>query len=55
MEEYGGRESLFKLLNSGKREEDFHSALNAVFGIDKDNYNSFIHDKIVKYKVVMKD
>jgi len=50
MDEYGGKKSLFALLNSGKTEEDFHSALRTVFGIEKENYDSFIREKLRKYK-----
>lgn len=50
MDEYGGKKSLFALLNSGKTEEDFHSALSKVFGIEKENYDSFIREKLRKYK-----
>ena len=48
--EYGGKESLFTLLNSGKTEEDFHAAIKNVFEIEKEEYDTFVREKLEKYK-----
>ena len=50
IEEYGGKKSLLKLLNSGKTEEDFHAALKDVFDIEIKDYDSFIREALEKYK-----
>tara|TARA_B110000503_G_scaffold143786_1_gene248611 strand:+ start:8724 stop:9086 length:363 start_codon:yes stop_codon:yes gene_type:complete len=49
MEEFGGKESLFKLLNLGKNDENFHAALKDVFGIEVDDYDSFVREKLHRY------
>ena len=46
VDEYGGKESLFTLLNSGKTEEDFHAAIKNVFGIEKNEYDTFVREKL---------
>ena len=51
MEEFGGKESVFKLLNSGKADEEFHAALKAVFGIEQTDYDSFVREKLRKYEI----
>ncbi|MBL4710412.1 MAG: hypothetical protein JKY48_18435 [Flavobacteriales bacterium] len=50
MEEYGGREALMKLLNSGKSEKNFHQALKAVFGIEQEEQADFIQKKLLPYR-----
>jgi hypothetical protein len=49
MEEYGGKKSLFQLLNSGKTEEDFRAALKEVFDIEPKDYDVFVREKLEKY------
>ncbi|MDA9782987.1 hypothetical protein N9B55_01095 [Vicingaceae bacterium] len=50
MKEYGGKKSLLTLLISGKTEEDFHTALKNIFGVDKEDCDSFVRENLEKYK-----
>lgn len=45
-EEYGGKETVFKLMNSGKKKEDFFAAIKEVFGVEREDLDAFIKTKI---------
>tara|TARA_B100001063_G_C16779066_1_gene569152 strand:- start:13136 stop:14254 length:1119 start_codon:yes stop_codon:yes gene_type:complete len=48
-EEYGGKETIFKLMNYGKKKEDFFAALKEVFGVEKEELDVFIKAKIKEH------
>lgn len=48
-EEYGGKNSVEILLNSGKTKENFFEAIQEVFEIDQAEINSFVRQKLKNY------
>lgn len=46
----GGKTVLFKLMNSGKSNKELMNTLKEIFDLEKDNFNTFIIDKIENYK-----
>lgn len=45
----GGKKVLFKLMNSGKSDKELMSTLKEIFNLNKDNFNTFIRDKIKNF------
>ncbi len=45
-----GKQGLFKLLDSGRTDEDLLLTLNKLFGIDKSEFNGFIEKQLQNYK-----
>lgn len=50
MEEFGGKDTLMLLLNSGKEEEDFFVALEKAFDIERDELADFVKMRLKKYQ-----
>jgi len=46
MEEYGGKEAVFKLLRAGRTDDDFYRIIEEVFKVKKQDLSSFILQKI---------
>lgn len=45
-----GHYALFKLLNSGRTEDDFHQAINEAFHLKPEDYDTFIRTELKAYK-----
>jgi hypothetical protein len=49
-EEYGGKSAVFKLLRSGREDEDLVDTIEAVFKINEKEFDAFIKAELAKYE-----
>ena len=49
MDEFGGKQALFKLLSYGNTDEEFYLALKDVFSIEKEEIDSFVKEHLKPY------
>lgn len=49
-EDYGGKSAVFKLLKSGRKDEDLRQVIEEVFEIESDEFDSFIKAQLAKYE-----